>query len=177
MEHKNQKQGHNQNNIKNKKNDIHKEWKRTSYVNAINKIQPISSIKDVQKLNASINKESKKEIIDPNYIPIWKKKRHKVCLLNESIIMTIITKEQNLHFSNLLNFIKIQHPYILIEHLPDYSIKLKNLHINYTLTIVYQPIKWFMITHIENVHNIFNMISHSKNYYDTYKMIFDFIHK
>jgi len=34
-----------------------------------------------------------------------------------------------------------------------------------------------MITHIENVHNIFNMISHSKNYYDTYKMIFDFIHK
>ena len=117
------------------------------------------------------------KLIDPDYIPIWNKKRNKTLILNEYIIITVITKDFYQHFSNLLNFIKIQHSYILIENNHDYSIKIRNLHINYTLTIVYQPMKWLMITHIENLHKIMNVSYNSKNYYDTYKTIIDFIHK
>jgi hypothetical protein len=159
------------------KNGINKEWKRNNHANKVDKIQSIYPVKYVPKTNASINKESKKEIIDPDYIPIWMKKHPKNFLLNECVVMTVITKEQNQHFYYLLNFIKKQHPYILIEHIPDYSIRLKNLRINYTLTIIYEPMKWFMITHIENINNILNISCYSKNYYDTYNIILGLIHK
>ena len=144
---------------------INKEWKRSIYGNNVDKVQSIPLI----------NKESK-EIIDPDYIPIWKKKNTKKIIHNESIIMTIITKEYYEHFSNLLNFIKKKHLNIVIEYYVS-SIKIINLNINYILTIIYQPINWFMTTNIKNVHNIFSIKSYSKNYIDTYQTIVKFIHK
>ena len=158
------------------KYDVNKTWKRASYVNKVNQVQTITSIKDVLPTNVSYNKQSsKKEIIDPDYIPIWKRKRNKTFILNEYIIITVITKDCYEHFSNLLDFIKIQYPYILIENNCDYSIKIKNLHINYTLTIVYQPMKWFMNTNIENLHKVFNISYSSKNYHDTYNTVINFL--